>query len=1247
MRSKIFKKLIAGIATLAIAAQFAVVLPVSAELVRTDVWSQSFDNYTAPQKTEVIADPDDTSNKILKVSSTAGFKLEGFPTTDADNFNLEMDVNFPVALTTGTADKNTNGAYFTFGKSGSTSIKVQGATSGSKVPFGWVFGGGGGQNGKAGDLDMNKWYTVLVKIADAKSSAGTIGFNVYDKAEYAANGTAATPVATKEGMGFRNGSLPDQLNIGLTGKGDTAVDGEYFYLDNFKVFTEEDPTASNELKSISFTTTPGAVIDAPEGDKETKSFPIKLTLTGTKGELTAEECDSITWSHKGTENDDGYIGWAVEDNKNEGAITVTNGVSTYFAVLTATVKKGDNEFTADYKMMIRAAGTSAPANQIYPEAGYPINLNEYADSLVGYMADNGTINDKDPILAKWSSVGSNGARSLTLQKDPDTGDKYIQISNTGGPGAAGNSTTAGLSIAKPDAQIIFEFDTKMVDKSAFVFANTTQNNTYVGAFGVSLDGGVIKAGEGTISGISAGNWYKLLISYDITTQEYYVIAYDMEGTKLGEITGQKGAENASPTVFSIGGGFPTAIKNMRIYKPTAANMEIASAATTVKVPEGAEPNTILDLSATMTTADGLPATGKVDWSFEGGEVAGVTIESTGGQTAKMTVTSSASSGNVVVVASKGGVQAKKTIKLTSSANNVAFKQSVSNVTIPFAGEPDVVSIFEAETRDGQGNPVTTPDSIKYRLLDSTGTKDANIKGVTFKSGVLTVKAGATPSVVYVQAENSEGLTSLVRVNIHGMSFAFGTGEPDEGFTTVTKADIYNESKGYGFASSDGLTDAATNVGGSAAYKFNVKVPNGNYTVKVTTTSAKALSEAVSGSATGTTKSGSEYKIAVCDEVLDLTFDANSTISKLEVSQIAAKNPGEKPAIYSVGDSTTKNSGHYSKYAEDKAAQEKDPTKWVDEREYASWGNCVTAEMYSENFSSYSNHGMAGRNSANYYNQARLETVLLDIAPGDYVTINMGINSESGEPYEKLIEDYYVQGVIQRGAIPVILTHTAVGPVGRGENGDLGSYTYDEATGKYTFNESRETDGRVVFLKGLAEKYNLSVIDVGKWGNDYFNSLTLDDLDKANTANSINQGYKAPTTVLELVQSWSPDHNHYTKELGDKYAAYVMSELANIKNNPFAIESVTQTPAEGKITLTATIKEGASTGSQAFGAYVAQYDANNVLVKIEKTDVTFTNDVLTADVPYTKDEQAAAVKVFVWDSNLKPYVTDTAVFPVTD
>ena len=44
---------------------------------------------------------------------------------------------------------------------------------------------------------------------------------------------------------------------------------------------------------------------------------------------------------------------------------------------------------------------------------------------------------------------------------------------------------------------------------------------------------------------------------------------------------------------------------------------------------------------------------------------------------------------------------------------------------------------------------------------------------------------------------------------------------------------------------------------------------------------------------------------------------------------------------------------------------------------------MTEDMYSDDFSSYQNHGMAGRNSAGYYNEARLEAVLLATAPGDY------------------------------------------------------------------------------------------------------------------------------------------------------------------------------------------------------------------------------------------------------------------------
>lgn len=1156
MKSKFFKKVISAVSAAAMITQVGLVMPLSAsaEPVRNDVWSQNFDSYTAPTNTEVITEPGDDSNKILKVNSSASFSMSGFPGTDKDNFNLEMDVNFPVALSTGTADKNANGACFTFGKSGSTSIKVYGPTSGTTVPMGYTYGGGSGQYGKTGNLTMDKWYTFVVNVTDANVGSGTISYTVYDRADYDANGTGATPVMSKTGMGFRNSNLPNQLNITLTG----SVTGEYFYIDNLVTYTEEDPEAQNELKAVSFKTTPGETIIPPSGDKETQTLPVELSITGTQGDLTAEECDSITWTYIGTEADDGYVGWNFEDNKSSGTITVQNGVSTYFCVLTATVKKGDKELSAQYKFMINASSTS-DASQIYPPAGYPVNLNEYPDSLVGYQVSQGTITDKDPLLAHWASVGSNGARSLSLKKDETTGDKYIEISNVGGPGAAGNSTVAGNTIGLPSQQIIFEFDAKMVAGSSFVFANNTSNNAsgketnvYRSGFEVSFDGSKINsgttvgngtavytAGDGSVEGISAGTWYKLIVSYDITIQEYYVKVYDETGsTLIGEIQPQKSPDGAAPTILSVGGAFPTDIKNMKVYKPTVSSIQINSAASAIKVPENEGETETLNLSAEMGTSNGLAATGLVNWSFADGEVAGVSIQSTGAQTALVTVSSSASSGEVRVIASKDGVSDEFVINLTSSSNNVAFTKSVSNITIPFEGESAVVEEFTAETRTGEGKPVEGEDTITYRLLDSTKTKDANVKGVTFNNGTITVEAGASPAVVYVYAENAEKISNTVRVNIHGMTFGFGSGEMEEGYTPVTASTVYSDKTGYGFASSEGLTDEGGNVKGSSAYTMKVKVPNGNYKVNITTTSESMTSEAVSGSATGTTKSGNEFNVAVCDGILDLTFAANSSVSTMQISQLAKKTAGTKPAIYSIGDSTTKNSGHYSGYSADKEAQASDPSKWVDEREYASWGNCVTEDMYSDTFASYNNHGMAGRNSASYYNQARLEAVLLAIAPGDYVTINMGINSQAEEPYEQLMEYYYVQGVLQRGGIPVILTHTPQGPVGNYE-----SSNYQNGEFKCT----RAGDGRIEFLKSLAEKYDLNLIDVATWGNNYFNSLTTADLDKANTANSINQGYTAPSTVLELVQSWCPDHNHYTKELGSVYAQYIIGELASIAN----------------------------------------------------------------------------------------------------
>ncbi|MCH5211882.1 MAG: hypothetical protein J1G06_02610 [Oscillospiraceae bacterium] len=1239
MKGKLFKKVIASVSAVSMLGSMAFAIPANAELVREDKWSQNFDGeYTAPANTEVIGEPGDDSNKILKINKGASINFGDFPGVSEGDVKLEMDVNFPVALTGGTADKNANGAVFTFGKSGSTSIKVHGATSGTSVPLGWVYGGGNGQNGKAGDLAMDHWYTILADIKDCTKGSGTVAFTVYDREEYKTKKTDAAVVASKDAMGFRNSQIPDQLIIQLN----AGADDEYFYIDNLVTFTEVDPNAGNELKDVTFKTTPGTTIIPPAGDKEEQSFPVELALEGTKAgeEFTEDMCDSIVWSWKGAETDDGYIGWAFTNNKASGNIVITNGVSTYYCILTATVTKGETVITRDYKFVINPA--AAVPNQIYP-IGYPTDWNIYPDSLVDYTVTNGDINTKDPLLAQWASIGSNGARTLALRKDA-SGKKYLELNSHGGSG----STTSGVSIGAQSSQMIFEFEVLPVNGSSYVYANNTPNNAarnYRSAFEVSFDGSKVNtgttrsnaantaaeytAGTKPIENVAAdGNtWYKVIASYDKSIQQYYVNVYDAEGTLIGTTGMQASDEDASPSVFSMNGS-PSGIRNLRVYTPVAASMEILSGSDSIRVPESGDPAT-LELSAEMLTADDLPATGQVEWSFEDGEVANAELTSTGPQTATLTVSPGAQSGLVTVVAKSGAAQSTKTIQFITSANNVAFTQSTSSITIPFAGESDVVATYKAETRTGEGEPVGGDDVITYRLLDSTGTRDASVNGVTFEAGVLTVAAGASPAIVYVQAANSEGLTNRVKVNIHGMTFAFGSEEPEEGYTAVTASTVYSDNLGYGFASTAGLTDVAANgdtpssVTGTDAYKMQVKVPNGNYTVAVSTTSSGMLSEAVSGSATGTSKSGSSFNVAVCDGILDLTFNAGSSISTLQISQLAAPTPGAKPAIFSIGDSTTKNNGHYSKYNEDKAAQAANPSMWVDEREYASWGNCVTSAMYSDTFSSYTNHGMAGRNSANYYNQARLEAVLLAIAPGDYVTINMGINSESGEPYEQLMEYYYVQGVIQRGGIPVILSHTPDGP--NLSNGG----SYSEAAG---FNVSRASNGRVQFLKSLAEKYNLNYIDVGTWGENYFNSLTTDDLGLANTANSINQGYKAPSSVIELVQSWYPDHNHYTSELGTKIAEYIIGELTKIANGEgptptpktytvtFDTDVISINSATNEVVRSITIEEGGAVGFKVVprdGADLVKVLADGVELTAD-ADGIYTIGSLTSDVNVTTE-----------------------------
>lgn len=931
--------------------------------------------------------------------------------------------------------------------------------------------------------------------------------------------------------GNDSGVIADKLIVSYHGNGNVAGlfmrAGRYYAVlsvdnilvrevreqDMFGEVTEEVIVDAEFVSQLNTTITQPA-----EGSAVHQKLSVKA-IGSYYGDLT-DQIDYVKWSIAGIEGDDGYISLTKEEGTGAGTdgvapdgviayFNVRNGVSNYVGYVKAEVVCGDKTYTLQTPFAVIGA-TGSDVGQLAPATGYPVTMDEYPDSLVGYVGTASGVKDQDLVLNGWSIYGSNAARVMELVKDSN-GKKSIEFSN-GGSGSG--STVAVYQWKDQTDQYIIDFTAKFTDAMNFgVYSNTPNNGDAVAEWSVSYAAGALALGTETISDVNSNKWYRIVISADNSIGKVSMIVYDSRGKEVGRINNQE-MKKTDALYFCFQGSFPMYLNSFEAYLPAIASMTVEAGADVVKVPAAGEEDTVIEFSAALTGTDGIKMTGAVQWSLAE-EYANVELVSTGAQTADLKVSAGAS-GSITVVAAKDGQRAKKTIQLTTSSNVVAFKESTPSVTIPFMGEASVTTSFTAETRNGSGD-VVEGGTITYSLLAKDGVTETTVNGVTFKNGVLTVEAGASPAVVYVKATNEEGLSAKVKVNIHGLSFAFGSGEPADGFTQVVDT-LYTEQLGYGFVKINRLTVNESDITGTGAFRFKANVPNGNYVVSVNTTAAELTSESVEGisATTGITKSGSTFNVAVCDGVLDLTFPANATVTSVEISQAPAKSALAKPMVYAIGDSTTKNTASGA----------------------MSWGNCVSDGHVSipEELGGFANHGMAGRDSVNYYNQGRVEAVLLAICPGDVVTVNMGINSrETGEAaaYELLLSQYYVEGILQRGGIPVIVTATPDGPVG-----DREASNYNTATG--TFTNNRGDGARNDVLRKIAAEKGLHVIELGQWGQDWMNTLTAEDVAAYNA--KYNTSF---TTVLEMVQSWYLDHNHYMQPLGEEIATYILGELAKM------------------------------------------------------------------------------------------------------
>ena len=184
-------------------------------------------------------------------------------------------------------------------------------------------------------------------------------------------------------------------------------------------------------------------------------------------------------------------------------------------------------------------------------------------------------------------------------------------------------------------------------------------------------------------------------------------------------------------------------------------------------------------------------------------------------------------------------------------------------------------------------------------------------------------------------------------------------------------------------------------------------------------------------------------------------------------------------VYLAGDSTVKT------YDETRAPQ-------------AGWGQFIAE--YFTSYVIFENHAEGGRSTKTFIEEGRLQKILQQIRPGDYLFIQMGHNDSAINKQERYTEPQttykqylreYIAGAREKQAIPLLIT-----PVSRLAYQDETFVTNLEAYAKA--------------MLEVAVEDNVAVIDLNKRSLDYYSSL----------------GYEKTVKLFMLAYD-GHDHTHFT------------------------------------------------------------------------------------------------------------------------
>ena len=207
---------------------------------------------------------------------------------------------------------------------------------------------------------------------------------------------------------------------------------------------------------------------------------------------------------------------------------------------------------------------------------------------------------------------------------------------------------------------------------------------------------------------------------------------------------------------------------------------------------------------------------------------------------------------------------------------------------------------------------------------------------------------------------------------------------------------------------------------------------------------------------------------------------------------------------------------------------------------AGWGQTL-GQFFSDEVT-VDNRAIGGRSSRSFVEEGRLDDILDEIQPGDYLFVQFGHNDATisrperyttPEQYQQLLREEYIAGARARGATPVILT-----PVSRRD--------FDPTTGRFNVSFPEYVDKAIE----VAQQEHVPLIDLGASSRAF--------LDAMGPLEAQSVFLHVPVGVYENRPDGTIDETHFQEYGATEMARLIAQDVARL-DIPLADEVVNTAP----------------------------------------------------------------------------------------